>query len=193
MEVPWLQVKLELQLPVYATATAMPDLSHICDLCRSLWQHWILNPLRPGIKSTSSWILVGFLTHRATVGTPQIIFELRYLKENYAYKEMLERGQKLQFQDSNELNIKNQPFTLLSVFQKPKQKGNHVNLCRSHWLINRRCSSCGKWLFLQTLGSEDRYSPCSSQEVPGAQGTPTPHVQRHTASFRRDVSFLSIQ
>ena len=34
-EVPKLQVKLELQLPAYTTATAMPDPSHICDLHRS--------------------------------------------------------------------------------------------------------------------------------------------------------------
>ena len=45
MEVPRLGVKLELQLPVYTTATAMPDPSHIFDLGRSLWQHWVLNPL----------------------------------------------------------------------------------------------------------------------------------------------------
>ena len=32
MEVPSLGVKSELQLLAYATATAMPDLSHICDL-----------------------------------------------------------------------------------------------------------------------------------------------------------------
>ena len=30
----------------YATATAMPDLSHIFNLCFGLQQHWILNPLR---------------------------------------------------------------------------------------------------------------------------------------------------
>ena len=35
----------------YTTATAMWDLSLICDLNRSLWQCWILNPLR--IKPTS--------------------------------------------------------------------------------------------------------------------------------------------
>ena len=29
----------------YATATAMPDLSHICNLHSSSWQHQILNPL----------------------------------------------------------------------------------------------------------------------------------------------------
>ena len=44
MEVPRLEVKLELQLP--ASATATPDPSHICDLHHSLQQHWILNLLR---------------------------------------------------------------------------------------------------------------------------------------------------
>ena len=37
-----LRVESELQLP--ATATATPDPSLICNLCHSLWQHWILNP-----------------------------------------------------------------------------------------------------------------------------------------------------
>ena len=45
MKVLGLEIKLELQLTAYATATAMPDLIHICDLHCSLWQHWILNPL----------------------------------------------------------------------------------------------------------------------------------------------------
>ena len=45
MEVPKLRVELELQLPTYATDTATPDPSHICDLRRSLWQRRILNPL----------------------------------------------------------------------------------------------------------------------------------------------------
>ena len=35
MEVSGLGVKLELQLPAYATATATPDLSHACDICCS--------------------------------------------------------------------------------------------------------------------------------------------------------------
>ena len=29
----------------YATAMVTLDPSHICDLCYSLWQQWILNPL----------------------------------------------------------------------------------------------------------------------------------------------------
>ena len=50
MEVPRLGVKSELQLPAYATATAMQDLSHVCDLhhsspqCHGTWNVMILNP-----------------------------------------------------------------------------------------------------------------------------------------------------
>ena len=43
MEVPRPGVKLELQLPAYATAVV--DLSHICNLYHNLWQCWILNSL----------------------------------------------------------------------------------------------------------------------------------------------------
>ena len=54
MEVPRLGVTLEL-LPAYATATATLDLSYICDLCHSLWQHQILSSLsQAGIVPTSS-------------------------------------------------------------------------------------------------------------------------------------------
>ena len=45
MEVPRLEVELELQLPAYAKATAMWDPSHVCDLHHSSWQRHILNPL----------------------------------------------------------------------------------------------------------------------------------------------------
>ena len=45
MEVPRLGVESDLQLPAYATVTATWDLSHICNLCCSLPQRWILNPL----------------------------------------------------------------------------------------------------------------------------------------------------
>ena len=59
-----LGVKSELQLPAYATAIAMPDWSHICDLYHISLQHEILNPLSEArIKPVSSWILVRFLTH----------------------------------------------------------------------------------------------------------------------------------
>ena len=45
MEVLGLGVESELQLLAYATTTATPNLSCICDLYHSLWQRRILNPL----------------------------------------------------------------------------------------------------------------------------------------------------
>ena len=45
MEVPRLGVELELHLTANTTATATPDPSHICDLCCSLQQRQVLNPL----------------------------------------------------------------------------------------------------------------------------------------------------
>ena len=60
MQVPRLGVKLELQLPVYTTATATADLSCLCDL-------WSGNAgsltcwARPGIEPAFSWILVGLV------------------------------------------------------------------------------------------------------------------------------------
>ena len=44
-EVPRLGVELELQLPVYSTAIARPDPSHVCDLHHSSQQHGIPHPL----------------------------------------------------------------------------------------------------------------------------------------------------
>ena len=59
MEAPRLVVELELQPLSYATATAMPDPSCICDLHHTSRQHWILNPLSEAKDRTlSSWILV---------------------------------------------------------------------------------------------------------------------------------------
>ena len=46
MEVPRLEVKLELLLLAYATATAMQDVSHVCDLHHSSQQRQMLNSLR---------------------------------------------------------------------------------------------------------------------------------------------------
>ena len=45
MEVPRPGVGSELQLLAYATAIPTLDLSHICELHHSLWQHQILNQL----------------------------------------------------------------------------------------------------------------------------------------------------
>ena len=45
IEVSGLEVKLELQLPAYGTATATQDPSQVWDLHDSSWQHRVPNPL----------------------------------------------------------------------------------------------------------------------------------------------------
>ena len=45
MEVPRLGVESELQLLAYTTASAMPDVSVVCNLHHSSWQHCIPDPL----------------------------------------------------------------------------------------------------------------------------------------------------
>ena len=52
MEVPRLGGESKLQLLTYATATAMQDLSQVCDLHHSSGQHQILNPLSEATDQT---------------------------------------------------------------------------------------------------------------------------------------------
>ena len=63
MEVPRRGVKSELQLPPYATATAMPDPSHVCDLHHSSRQRRIPNPQskdrdRTCILMDPTWVVI---------------------------------------------------------------------------------------------------------------------------------------
>ena len=73
MEVPRLRlgVKSEPQLLAYATATATPDPSQICDLHHSSQQHWIRNPLSKDRDQTCN-IMVPSWIHFccATTGSP---------------------------------------------------------------------------------------------------------------------------
>ena len=65
MEVPMLGIESELQLWAYTTATAMQDRSHICDLYHSLWQCWILNPLRKACMAMNLPLRTAFMaSHR---------------------------------------------------------------------------------------------------------------------------------
>ena len=73
MEGPRLGVRLELQLPAYAAATATWDLSIICNLHHSLQQHQIPDPLiqardRTHILMDTGWIHF----HCDTRETPRI-------------------------------------------------------------------------------------------------------------------------
>ena len=63
MEVPRQGVQWELQLPAFATATAMRDLSRFCNLHHSLQQWQILNPLSEARDQTCIlMVLAGFVT-----------------------------------------------------------------------------------------------------------------------------------
>ena len=62
-------------LPAYATTIATPDLSHICNLHHSLWQHQILSPLSEARHQTCILMDASQIYfYRATVGTPVLIF-----------------------------------------------------------------------------------------------------------------------
>ena len=74
MKVPRLGVKLELdlQLPAYATVTAMPDQSCLFDLYHSSWQCQVLNPLRKAKDGTRIFMDPSWVHFRwATMGTPE--------------------------------------------------------------------------------------------------------------------------
>ena len=62
---------VELELQLLACATAMPDLRWICDLNRSSWQCWILNPLHKARNWTCVFIDTSRVCHHwATKRTP---------------------------------------------------------------------------------------------------------------------------
>ena len=75
MEVFRLKIKSELQLPAYTTATAMQDLSHICDLHHSSRQLQILDPLSEAGDQTCILIDVSWIRfHCTTIETLALAF-----------------------------------------------------------------------------------------------------------------------
>ena len=71
MEVLKLEVKLELQLPAYttATATAPPDPSHVCNL--QMLPYQILNPLSEARDGMRNLVVPSWFHFRcATMGIP---------------------------------------------------------------------------------------------------------------------------
>ena len=73
MEVPLLGVQLELQLLVYATATATSDQSHVCNLYHRSGQRQILNPLSEARDRTCHLVVPSWIRFRcATMETPEV-------------------------------------------------------------------------------------------------------------------------
>ena len=72
MEVPRLGVELELQLLAYATATATPDLSCVCDLYHRSRECRILNLLSEARDQTCNLMVPNWICfHCAMMGTPK--------------------------------------------------------------------------------------------------------------------------
>ena len=105
MEVPRLRVKPELHQQAYATATATPDLNHVCNLHHSSHQcgilnplseardrtcvlmdtSWIWNPLSPNGKSSPPFILMVYLYRFCSCSFTGFESSLdRYLREVWA-------------------------------------------------------------------------------------------------------------
>ena len=81
MEVPRLEVEFKLQMLACATATARPDLSHICDL-HHISQHprFLTHGARLGIEPETSWFLIRFVSTapRQELQKPRILTALPY-------------------------------------------------------------------------------------------------------------------
>ena len=71
MEVPRLEIEIELQLLAYAADRTISDLNQIGDIHNNSWQHWILNPLseaRDQIHNLMDYSQICY--HCATMGSP---------------------------------------------------------------------------------------------------------------------------
>ena len=80
MEVPRLEVKLELQPPAYTRATATQDLSRVCDLCNSSRQRRILNPQSKARDRTRNLMVpsrIGYPLHHDGNSVKQILKRMR--------------------------------------------------------------------------------------------------------------------
>ena len=69
-----MEVESELQLPAYTTATAMWDLSRVCDLHYSSRQHQILNPLSEARDQIFIFMDTSWIHFRCTAWEPPSAF-----------------------------------------------------------------------------------------------------------------------
>ena len=69
--------RIGVAVPVKSTAIATQDLSQVCNLPHSSWQHWILDPLSEARDRTRSLMVPSQIRfHFASTGTPRIKFSL---------------------------------------------------------------------------------------------------------------------
>ena len=137
IEVLRLGVKLELQLLACATATAMQDLSHNCDVHHSSWQHQILNPLSKARDQTLFFtdtslshsnrnskgqnILKFVLKHER----PRIAKAIEKEKQNWRNQVSFFRIQSYSPKSSMVLAQK-QTYRLVKQYSKPRNKPKHL-------------------------------------------------------------------
>ena len=90
MEVPRLGMELELQLLVYATATAMSDPSCVYDLHHSSWQSWIPDPLSEARDRTFIlMVTVGLVMAELQRELPRNVFNLPLRHINFKQRKVL--------------------------------------------------------------------------------------------------------
>ena len=90
VEIPRLGIQSELQLLAYTIATAMPDLSPVCNLHHSSGQCWILNPLSKAGDGTRNLMVPSWIRFCcATMGTPFFsffkLFESLYFRNVFVF------------------------------------------------------------------------------------------------------------
>ena len=123
MEVPRLEVQLQLQLPAYATAIATWDLRHVCDLHWSSWQRQILNPVVKARDQTHNLMVPSWICfHCAMTGTP---LEMLTIFPVVTHQWVVQLGFKSRWSDSRTPHIKCRIAPQISTLHF--QEDNSVN------------------------------------------------------------------
>ena len=94
VEVPRLGVSSELQLPACTTATATPDLSHVCNLHHSSRQRQILNPLREA-KDRTRDLMVPSRIHFCCTMTGPHLYSIYLFSYTSSMQKFPDQGSKL--------------------------------------------------------------------------------------------------
>ena len=78
MEVPRVGIKSEIWLPAYTIATAMQDLSCVCNLHHSSRQRQICNPLSEARDRTHNLMISSWIVSAAPQGELKECFKLQF-------------------------------------------------------------------------------------------------------------------